>query len=35
MKFASSHKENFVKDTLWVKEKTVYRDFGIEKKNLN
>ena len=23
---------NFVKDSLWIKEKTVYRDFGIEKK---
>ena len=33
MKFASSHKGNFVKDTLSVKEKTVYRDFGIEKKS--
>ena len=33
MKFASSQSKNiFVKDTLWIKEKTVYRDFGIEKK---
>ena len=33
MKFASSQsKKIFVKDTLWIKEKTVYRDFGIEKK---